>query len=83
MKKTHHPVTKTWLEARQFLKDKKYEELEEALDMGIMLVAALGGKDKDLIEGVKRETWLERFWITTENYVWPRRSDYEKNWRMK
>jgi len=77
------PVTKTWLEARQFIKDENFEEAEKALDLGIMLVAMIGGKDKELIEGVKRETWLERFWITTENHIWTRRPDYEKNWRMR
>ena len=55
-------VTKTWLEARQFIKDGKLEEAEQALDLGIAYMAQAqeqGVKDKDLIEGVKREVWLE------------------------
>ena len=38
-----------------------------------------GIRDKDLIEGVKREVWLERFWISIEKYIWPTRKDYEKS----
>jgi len=56
-------VTKTWLEARQFIKDGKLEEAEQALDLIILHMAVAqekGLKDKDLIEGVKREVWLER-----------------------
>ena len=32
-------VTKTWLEARQFIKDGKLEEAEQALDLGIAYMA--------------------------------------------
>ena len=41
-----------------------------------------GTRDKDLIEGVKREVWLERFWISIEKYIWPTRKDYEKVWKF-
>jgi hypothetical protein len=84
MKKIKRPVTKTWLEARQFIKENKLDQAEDALDKGIVMMAQAhlhGIKDKDLIEGVKREVWLERFWVTTENHIWPTRPDYEKNWK--
>ena len=41
-----------------------------------------GYGDKDLLEGIKMEVWKERFWVTTENYIWPTRSDYEQNWKF-
>jgi hypothetical protein len=41
-----------------------------------------GMGDKDMLENVKMETWKERFWIATENYIWPTRPDYEKNWKV-
>ena len=78
-------VTKTWLEARQFIKDGKLEEAEQALDLGIAYMAQAqkqGVKYKDLIECVKREVWLERFWVSTEKYIWPTRKDYEKVWKF-
>jgi len=79
-------VTKTWLEARQFIKDGRLEEAEQALDLIILHMAVAqekGLKDKDLIEGVKREVWLERAYISIEKYIWPTRHDYEKVWRMR
>lgn len=79
------PVTKIWLEARQFIKEGKLTEAEQSLDLGIILMAQAyekGIRDKDLIEGVKREVWLERFWISIEKYIWPTRKDYEKVWKF-
>ena len=78
-------VTKTWLEARQFIKDGKLEEAEQALDLGIVYMAQAqeqGLSDKDLIEGVKREVWLERFWISIEKHIWPTRKNYESMWKF-
>jgi len=80
----NNKVTKTWLEARQFIKDGKLEEAEQVLDLGIMYMAQAqeeGIRDKDLIEGVKREVWLERFWISIEKYIWPTRKNYETIWK--
>jgi len=80
----NNKVTKTWLEARQFIKDGKLEEAEQVLDLGIMYMAQAqeeGIRDKDLIEGVKREVWLERFWISIEKYIWPTRKNYETMWK--
>jgi len=82
--KKDNKVTKTWLEARQFIKDGKLMEAEQALDLGIVYMAQAqekGASDKDLIEGVKREVWLERFWVSIEKYIWPTRHDYEKVWK--
>ena len=79
------PITKIWLEARQFIKEGKLTEAEQSLDLGIILMAQAyekGIRDKDLIEGVKREVWLERFWISIEKHIWPTRKDYEKVWKF-
>jgi hypothetical protein len=84
MKKTKGPVTKTWVEARLFINENKLDQAEDALDKGIAMMAQAnirGVQDKDLIEGVKREVWLERFWVATEKYIWPTRPDYEQNWK--
>ena len=83
-KKEQGQFTKTWAQARQLLADEKFEQAEDVLDTGILLLIKAyekGHRDKDLIEGVKKETWHERFWIATENYIWPRRPDYLKNWK--
>lgn len=79
-------VTKTWENARQLLKENKLEEAEQALDLGIVYMAQAqqnGVRDKDLIEGVKREVWLERFWVSLEKYIWPTRHDYKEMWKFK
>jgi hypothetical protein len=84
MIKTKGPVTKTWFEARLSIEENKLDQAEDALDKGIAMMAQAhlnGVRDKDLIEGVKREVWLERFWVTTEKYIWPTRPDYEQNWK--
>lgn len=83
MKKEVGQVTKTWLEARKAIEDKNLEQAEHLLDKGIALLAMHaenGVGDKDLIEGVKRETWLERFWICTEKHIWPTRPDFAETW---
>lgn len=85
MKKEKGPMTKTWLEARQLISENKLEQAEQVLDKGILMLTKNnlnGAKDKDLLEGVKVETWFERFWIATETYIWPTRKDYEKEWKM-
>ena len=85
MKKEKGPVTKTWLASRQMIKENNLEKAEQFLYIGIIYMAqsSLNGvKDKDLIEGVKREVWLERFWISLEKYIWPTRKDYETQWKM-
>ena len=85
MKKEKGPITKLWLEARQLINENKLEQAEDVLDMGILHLAYAtmnGVGDKDLIEGVKKETWHERFWIAIETHIWPTRPDYEKNWKM-
>lgn len=84
MKKEKGQFTKTWEKARQLLTEKNFEQAEEVLDYGILLLVKAyesGIKDKDLIEGVKKETWHERFWVSLQNHIWPRRPDYEENWK--
>jgi hypothetical protein len=84
MKKEKGPVTKLWLQARHLIETKQLEEAEQVLDKGILVVSKYtldGLGDKDLLEGVKMETWKERFWIAIENNIWPTRKDYEKNWK--
>ncbi len=84
MKNKKGIFTKTWSEARRLLAEKNFEKAEETLDKGILLLilsSEEGLGDKDLIEGVKKETWHERFWIAIENNIWPLRPDYEKNWK--
>jgi len=85
MKKPKGIVTKTWLEVRELIKTKQLEKAEQVLDKGILLLTQFtinGYGDKDLLEGVKMEVWKERFWVTTENHIWPTRPDYEKNWKF-
>lgn len=85
MAKEKGPITKLWLEARKCISENRLEEAEQVLDKGILALSHLtrdGYTDKQLVENVKMEVWKERFWITTENYIWPTRSDYEKNWKM-
>ena len=85
MKKPKEIVTKTWLEARELIKARQFEEAEQVLDKGILLLTQFtmdGYGDKDLLEGVKMEVWKERFWIATENHIWPTRPDYAKNWKF-
>lgn len=79
-------ITKTWLEARELIKQKQWEQAEDKLDLGLVILskASLDGlKDKDLLDGVKMEVWYERMWISIEKYIWPRRPDYELNWKIK
>jgi len=85
MKKPKEIVTKTWLEARELIKARQFEEAEQVLDKGILLLTQFtmdGYGDKDLLEEVKMEVWKERFWIAIENHIWPTRPDYTKNWKF-
>jgi hypothetical protein len=85
MAKEKGPITKTWLEARKCISENRLKEAEQVLDKGILMLAQLtleGAADKQLVEKVKMEVWKERFWIATENHIWPTRPDYEKNWKM-
>jgi hypothetical protein len=88
MKKTGQ-MTTLWLKAKELIKEnnpEKVEQLSELLEWGILCLAKANLEDgitddKTLMEGVKKETWHERFWIAMENYVWPTYDDYEKNWK--
>jgi hypothetical protein len=77
-------LTSLWSEARELIKENKISQLEETLEKGILILAIntmKGVDDKELMEGVKKETWYERFWIAMENHVWPTFPDYEENWK--
>jgi hypothetical protein len=77
-------LTSLWSEARELIKENKISQLEETLEKGILILAINtmnGVDDKELMEGVKKETWYERFWIAMENHVWPTFPDYEENWK--
>jgi hypothetical protein len=88
-KKEKGKMTKLWLQAKEIIKEKdpnKTQQLSELLETGILYLAMANLEDgitddKELIEGVKKETWHERFWIAMENYVWPTYDDYEENWK--
>ena len=82
--KKEKPLTNLWLECRQLIKENRLDEAEQKLDRGILYLShstLKGLGDKDLIEGVKKEVWHERFWIAVQNHIWPTRPDYEKNWK--
>lgn len=84
MSKNKGQLTELWNDARVLLKEGKLEEATDKLDMGILHLAAhtlRGVGDKELIEGVKKETWYERFWIAIQTHIWPTYPDYEENWR--
>ena len=77
-------LTSLWSEAKELIKENKISQLEETLEKGILILAIntmKGVDDKELMEGVKKETWYERFWIAMENHVWPTFPDYEENWK--
>ena len=79
-------LTQTWLKAKNMINTMNYdvEQLQNTLDTGILYLSVLseqGVKDKDLVEGVKKEVWHERFWISTEKYIWTTYADYEENWK--
>jgi hypothetical protein len=85
MKKEKGPLTKLWTTARKQIKEKQLKQLEETLDKGVMYLAFYSMQnigDKELLEGVKKEVWHERFWMAIENHIWPTRADYEENWKM-
>jgi hypothetical protein len=68
MKKTkqEQPITKTWELGLQAVKEKRMDDARNCFDFGIAMVAhhslEQNLRDKDLIESVKREVWLMRFW---------------------
>lgn len=89
MAKEKGQMTTLWLKAKELIKEnnpEKVEQLSELLELGILCLAKANLEDgitddKTLMEGVKKETWHERFWIAMENHVWPTYPDYEENWK--
>jgi hypothetical protein len=82
-------MTTLWLKAKELIKEnnpEKIQELSETLEWGILCLSIAKLErgitdDKTLIEGVKKETWHERFWISLEKHIWPTYPDYEENWK--
>jgi|TARA_R110000796_G_scaffold65402_1_gene151054 hypothetical protein len=63
----HHCFDK----AKEFRKLQENDKARDYLDMGIGFCAAKkedGMNGEDLIEGVKINLWLERFWMKLENW---------------
>jgi len=86
MKYKQGPITDLWNEAKSLIEQKNLTQAEDILDKGIVLLAQAkldGCGDKDLLEGVKREVWLERFWIKIEQVIWPTRPNYETFWKCQ
>jgi hypothetical protein len=56
--------------ARQAVTNGKMDEARDLFDKGLVKVATArceGLGDKDLLDGVRIELWLERFWYGLEN----------------
>ena len=70
MKKSSFPITALWNQSKESLKNGDVIAFQESIEKALVLVgqATLDGSgDKDLIEGVKNETWKERLWMALEN----------------
>jgi hypothetical protein len=55
--------------AKSYLKNNNQELARHYADLGILQIAIYrnnGYKDEDIVEGIKVELWLERFWIFLE-----------------
>jgi len=68
--KINGPITQLWESSKIFLKEGKIENFQECIEKALVLVGQAtlnGSNDKDLIEGVKNETWKERLWMALEN----------------
>jgi hypothetical protein len=88
MAKQKGQLTTLWSKSKELINNytpEKTEQLSELLEMGILCLAKATLEnqidDKELMEGVKKETWYERFWVAMEKYVWPTYPDYEENWK--
>ena len=81
MKKQTSPVTNYWNKAKESLKAGDMTSFQESIELALVLVGQAtmnGSGDKDLIEGVKNETWKERLWMALENNgLLPELSDAE------
>ena len=74
--KTKYPTIKKnilhhcFAQAKEMMETNQPNKARDYCDMGIGYVAAKrenGYRAKDLIEGVRVELWLERFWMYLEN----------------
>mgnify|MGYP000063687364 FL=1 len=58
------------IKAKEYLKAGERDKARDYCDMGIAYTASRrsnGMTDKDEVEGVRIELWLERFWMFLEN----------------
>jgi len=63
-------ITKIYAEAREAVKNNEMDKARDLFDTGLVIVAQAreeGLSDKDLIEDVRVELWLERLWYGLEN----------------
>jgi hypothetical protein len=63
-------ITKIYDEAREAVKNNEMDKARDLFDTGLLVVAQAreeGLSDKDLIEDVRVELWLERLWYGLEN----------------
>lgn len=63
-------ITKIYAEAREAVKNNEMDKARDLFDTGLLIVAQAreeGLSDKDLIEDVRVELWLERLWYGLEN----------------
>ena len=73
MIKTNQPqigLKELFKQAKQNLKQGNLDEARDLIDFGILRIAQFKElddlKDDDLIEGVKVDLWLTRFWVFLE-----------------
>jgi len=70
MKKSSFPITNLWNQSKDSLKAGDMVTFQESIEKALVLIGQAtvnGSDDKDLIEGVKNETWKERLWMALEN----------------
>jgi hypothetical protein len=70
MKKSNSPITALWNQSKESFKNGDMVTFQESIEKALVLVGQAtlnGATDKDLIEGVKNETWKERLWMALEN----------------
>lgn len=71
MKVERQVLTHCYAQAKKYYKQGELDKARDYLDSGIGFTATKkldGMKGEDLIEGVKINLWLERFWMKLENW---------------
>ena len=70
MLRRKNTLTECFSKAKKYYKDGEHDKARDYCDMGIAYVAQKkedGASGEDLIENVKINLWLERFWMLLEN----------------